>query len=35
MKQIYFNHDSNIDDLVSYLLLLQAPNIKLLSVSAD
>ena len=34
MKQIYFNHDGNIDDLVSYLLLLQAPDIKLLGVSA-
>ena len=34
MKQIYFNHDGNIDDLVSYLLLLQAPNIKLLGVGA-
>lgn len=35
MKQIYFNHDGNIDDLVSYLLLLQAPDIKLLGVGAD
>ncbi|BDR61020.1 nucleoside hydrolase [Lactobacillus xylocopicola] len=34
MKEIYFNHDGNIDDLVSYLLFLQAPNIKLLGVSA-
>ncbi|NRO63584.1 Non-specific ribonucleoside hydrolase RihC [Lactobacillus helveticus] len=34
MKQIYFNHDGNIDDLVSYLLLLQAPDIKLLGVGA-
>lgn len=34
MKNIYFNHDGNIDDLVSYLLLLQAPNIKLLGVGA-
>lgn len=34
MKEIYFNHDGNIDDLVSYLLLLQAPNIKLLGVGA-
>ncbi len=34
MKEIYFNHDGNIDDLVSYLLLLQAPDIKLLGVSA-
>ncbi len=34
MKKIYFNHDGNIDDLVSYLLLLQAPDIELLGVSA-
>ena len=34
MKQIYFNHDGNIDGLVSYLLLLQAPDIKLLGVGA-
>ncbi|WEV36725.1 nucleoside hydrolase [Lactobacillus sp. ESL0677] len=34
MKQIYFNHDGNIDDLVSYLLLLQAPDIQLLGVGA-
>ncbi|MDO4912187.1 MAG: nucleoside hydrolase [Lactobacillus sp.] len=34
MKQIYFNHDGNIDDLVSYILLLQAPDIKLLGVGA-
>lgn len=34
MKEIYFNHDGNIDDLVSYLLLLQAPGIKLLGVGA-
>ena len=34
MKEIYFNHDGNIDDLVSYLLLLQAPEIKLLGVGA-
>lgn len=34
MKEIYFNHDGNIDDLVSYLLLLQAPDIKLIGVSA-
>lgn len=34
MKQIYFNHDGNIDDLVSYLVLLQAPDIKLLGVGA-
>ena len=34
MKEIYFNHDGNIDDLVSYLLLLQAPDIKLIGVGA-
>lgn len=34
MQEIYFDHDGNIDDLVSYLLLLQAPNIKLLGVGA-
>ncbi|RVU70640.1 MULTISPECIES: nucleoside hydrolase [Lactobacillus] len=34
MKEIYFNHDGNIDDLVSYLVLLQAPDIKLLGVGA-
>lgn len=34
MKEIYFNHDGNIDDLVSYLLFLLAPDIKLLGVSA-
>lgn len=34
MKEIYFSHDGNIDDLVSYLLLLQAPDIKLLGVGA-
>ena len=32
MKNIYFNHDGNVDDLVSLLLLLQAPDIKLLGV---
>ncbi|MBA1392586.1 ABC transporter substrate-binding protein [Lactobacillus sp. XV13L] len=34
MKEIYFNHDGNIDDLVSCLLLLQAPGIKLIGISA-
>lgn len=34
MRNFYFNHDGNIDDLVSYLLLLQAPDIKLLGVGA-
>lgn len=32
MKNIYFDHDGNVDDLVSLLLLLQAPDIKLLGV---
>ena len=34
MKEIYFNHDGNIDDYVSYLLLLKAENIRLLGVGA-
>ncbi|WP_297817336.1 nucleoside hydrolase [uncultured Lactobacillus sp.] len=34
MKNIYFDHDGNIDDLVSLLLLLQAPDIKLIGVAA-
>lgn len=33
MKNVYFNHDGNVDDLVSLLLLLQIPNIKLIGVS--
>lgn len=33
MKSIYFDHDGNIDDLVSLLLLLQAPDIKLIGVA--
>ena len=32
MKNVYFNNDGNVDDLVSLLLLLQAPDIKLLGV---
>lgn len=32
MKNVYFNHDGNVDDLVSLLLLLQAPDIHLLGV---
>ncbi len=32
MKNIYFNHDGNVDDFVSLLLLLQAPNIHLIGV---
>ena len=30
MKNVYFDHDGNVDDLVSLLLLLQVPDIKLL-----
>lgn len=33
MKNVYFDHDGNVDDLVSLLLLLQVPNIKLLGVA--
>ncbi|QWT17404.1 nucleoside hydrolase [Collinsella sp. zg1085] len=33
MKNVYFNHDGNVDDLVSLLLLLQVPHIKLTGVS--
>lgn len=32
MKNVYFDHDGNVDDLVSLLLLLQAPDINLLGV---
>lgn len=32
MKNIYFDHDGNVDDLVSLLMLLQIPDIKLLGV---
>lgn len=32
MKNVYFNHDGNVDDLVSLLLLLQVPDIKLTGV---
>lgn len=32
MKNVYFNHDGNVDDLVSLLLLLQIPDIKLIGV---
>ncbi len=32
MKNVYFNHDGNVDDLVSLLLLLQVPGIKLTGV---
>lgn len=34
MKNVYFNHDGNVDDLVSLLLLLQMPDVNLLGVSA-
>lgn len=33
MKNIYFNNDGNTDDLVSLILLLQAPDINLIGVS--
>lgn len=33
MKNIYFDHDGNVDDLVSLLLLLQVPDINLLGVA--
>ena len=33
MKYDYFNHDGNVDDLVSLLLLLQVPDIRLTGVS--
>lgn len=32
MKNVYFNHDGNVDDLVSLLLLLQVPDINLIGV---
>lgn len=32
MKNVYFNHDGNIDDLTSLLLLLQVPDIRLIGV---
>lgn len=32
MKNVYFNHDGNVDDLVSLLLLLQMPDVNLLGV---
>lgn len=34
MQNIYFNHDGNVDDLVSLLLLLQMPDVNLIGVSA-
>lgn len=33
MQNIYFNHDGNVDDLVSLLLLLQMPDVNLTGVS--
>lgn len=32
MQNVYFNHDGNVDDLVSLLLLLQMPDVNLLGV---
>ena len=32
MRNFYFNHDGNVDDLVSLLLLLQMPEVNLLGV---
>lgn len=32
MRNVYFNHDGNVDDLVSLLLLLQMPDVNLLGV---
>ncbi|WP_290032810.1 nucleoside hydrolase [Ligilactobacillus cholophilus] len=32
MKNVYFNHDGNVDDLTSLLLLLQVPDINLIGV---
>ena len=32
MHNVYFNHDGNVDDLVSLLLLLQMPDVNLLGV---
>lgn len=34
MKQIYFNHDGGVDDLVSLFLLLQMEDVELIGVSA-
>ncbi|CCG90011.1 nucleoside hydrolase [Pediococcus pentosaceus] len=34
MQNIYFNHDGNVDDLVSLLLLLEFPDTKLIGVGA-
>ncbi|UQS82503.1 nucleoside hydrolase [Bombilactobacillus folatiphilus] len=32
MRNFYFNHDGNVDDLVSLILLLKMPDVKLLGV---
>ena len=32
MKNVYFDHDGNVDDLVSLLLLLQMPEVNLTGV---
>ncbi|MGF7436892.1 nucleoside hydrolase [Lentilactobacillus senioris] len=32
MRNVYFNHDGNVDDLVSLVLLLRMPNVNLLGV---
>lgn len=34
MKQIYFNHDGGVDDLISLFLLLQMEDVSLIGVSA-
>lgn len=34
MKNVYFNHDGNVDDLVSLMLLLQMPDVNLIGVGA-
>lgn len=34
MKQIYFNHDGGVDDLISLFLLIQMDDIELIGVSA-
>ena len=34
MQKIYFNHDGNVDDLVSLILLLAFPDTEIVGVSA-
>ncbi|MFP6334675.1 nucleoside hydrolase, partial [Bacillus subtilis] len=34
MKQVYFNHDGGVDDLISLFLLLQMEDVDLIGVSA-